>query len=192
MATKTAKTSAVLNALEIALTSGPASDSVHDYLERGIGEPVSKAATMNVNNGTTSVNLFTVTGSIQVLKLWGVLTTATTLTNCTNLHFDIYDGSAATAITKNTGTTLSGLAVGTTVVKTELSASNLTLMNNATGVLSEASVTKGLAEFFLAKKTGVTTYVRLTYTSTDTPANAVMTVYAEYRKLSSDGALTAV
>lgn len=181
-----------LIALNLPLAGTPGVDSVHDYLERIGGELVSKAATMNVNNGTQSVALFTLTGSVLVYKIWGVLTAKTTLTNCTNLSLDLYDATAAVQITKSTGTTLSGLAVGTMLVKNGLAAVNLGLHDNATGVVGEPAASgKDFSEFAVTKKNGATTQIRMTYTSTDAPANAVLTWYLAYRKLSADGALVA-
>ena len=177
--------------MNVALPSSPAYTSVHDYLDRVSGDIVTKVATLSANNTTASVALFTLTGAVMVRKIWGVLTAKTTLANCTNLHLDLYDATDALPITKTTTITLSGLAIGTMVVKTETLATALTLLNNVAGCVAEGSTAKGNFEFIINKKTAATTQIRMTYTTTDAPANAQITWFCEFYPMSAGSSLVA-
>jgi len=113
----TPSTGAIERALNNSLQdSDIETDSIHDYNHRTIGETVSKVITLTANGGSESLDCFTVTGCVEILKLYGQITTADTLTNLTGAYFNMWDGTLATAITKNDGV-LSGMAIGTTFLK---------------------------------------------------------------------------
>lgn len=155
-----------------------AGTSLMSVLRRSNGSIATKAVTMDANNTTANVNCFQITGTVQILKIYGILTAKTTLTNCTATYFDLYDSTAALEITNNDGV-LSGLAVGTTMVKTAIATTTATIIDNAAGAVSDTT----FLPFFVEQKTGANTYIRFNYTTTDAPADAVMTVYVEYRLL---------
>lgn len=172
--------------------AGVTTDSPNDHLRRQAGRSVSKALTMNVNNGTQSIDAFQLTGTVLVKKLYGYLTDATTLTNCTAAHFELYDGAAAVDLTKNDGV-LSALPVGTFVCKHDLATVTMGIADSTNGALTEATADKqGFKQFLVTQKTGQNTYIRFTYTSNDTPAAAELTVYCEYIALDDTGAVAAV
>lgn len=167
-------------------------DSIHDYNHRTIGETVSKVITLTANGGSESLDCFTVTGCVEILKLYGQITTADTLTNLTGAYFNMWDGTLATAITKNDGV-LSGMAIGTTFLKNAAASVTMGIADNATGAIVEpASDKKAFAPFAAIKKTGATTTIRFTYTTTDAPIAATMTIYCEYREIGSGSSLVAV
>jgi hypothetical protein len=155
--------------------------------KRVAGTLVSKVITLNANAAPQSLNCFAVTGSVQVLRLYGQITTATTLANCTAAQFDLYDGAATTAITKNDGV-LSGMAVGTTFFKGAVNTTTMAVLSNATGAFSDLS----FYPFIVEKKTGQNTFIRFTYTTTDAPIAATLTIYAEYREIGTSSVLAAV
>ncbi len=151
-----------------------------------------KVVTINANNTTASAVVFTVTGSVLIHGLWGVVTTATDLTNHTKGHFRTNDQTAQIDLTEAaTGLVLSGLAVGTLFSKTALAAVALTLDDNAAAKISEpASAGQGLlSPFIVVKKTGAVTTIDYRYTTTDAPAVAVFTFGALWEPLSTDGNL---
>lgn len=152
---------------------------------------VNKVAALSVNNGTAAVPLFTVTGTVMLLKVWGVLTAKTTLANCTAMYLDLYDAALSTPLSMAApGATLSGMAVGTTVLRTGGGTMGLSVLNNATGAIQDGTSLL-FTQTGIIKKSGAVTQVRMVYTSTDAPANAAITWYAEYLPLSTDGALAA-
>lgn len=163
-----------------------AGTSLVSITKRTSGSLASKAVTMNASNTTANVNCFQITGTVNILKIYGILTAKTTLTNCTATYFDLYDSTAAVEITKSDGV-LSGLAVGTTMIKTAVNTTTATIIDNVAGAVSDTT----FLPFFVEQKTGANTYIRFNYTTTDAPANAVMTVYVEYRLLGG-ATLTAV
>ena len=149
---------------------------------------VSKAVTLNLGNASGSHNVFTITGAVEITRLYGVVTTVTFMANLTSGGLEIYDSTAATGLDDNS-LVLSGLAVGTTFLcKDGNVATAPALLNNVARDVEIATFTP----FAVIKKITANTYIRFEYQTTDTPINAVITFYAEYRALSLNGALEAV
>lgn len=149
--------------------------------------------TLDASNATASEVVFTVTGSVLVHGIWGIVTGAGDITNHTAGHLRTNDQTATIDLTEaSTGMALSGLAVGTLFSKTALAAVALTLDDNASAKISEpASAGQGiLSPFHVAKKTGAVTTIDYRYTTTDTPHDAELTFYALWEPLSSDGNLS--
>jgi len=192
MTVHTSGQAAVTQGLNTTHPSAVTSDSAYWHLEQTVGNLVTKVSTLSASNTTASNNLFQVTGTVEITRLYAELTTATTFTNCTNVHFDLYDSAAAVDITKSgPGATLSALAVGTFMVKNAINTTALAIADNVAGVVTEGSVTKIFDQFFITQKTGANTYMRLTYTTTDAPIDAVITIYADYIPIGA-GTLVAV
>ena len=181
-----------LDALNTAAPVVKIVESVYDHLEQATGTLASKTITLDVNNGTQSLNCFQLTGSIKALRLYAEITTASTFTNCTNVFFELYDSTSSVDITKSSpGAVLSGLAVGTFMVKNAVASTALEVADNVAGAIVEDSTTKIFHQFFLTQKTAANTYIRFTYTSSDAPVAATITVYCDYVGLGS-GTLVAV
>jgi len=192
MTVHTSSQAAVTEGLNTAHPSTVTDDSAYWHLEETTGNRVSKASTLSASNTTASNNLFQLTGTVEITRLFAEVTTVTTLVNCTALSFDLYDSTAAVPVTDAApGATLSGLAVGTFMVKDAAAATVLAVADNAAGIVTEGSTNKVFDQFFITQKTGANTYMRLTYTTTDAPINAVITVYADYIAMGS-GTLVAV
>jgi len=176
----------VITALNTAAPTTKTLEGVYWHLEQTIGSLATKTITLSANNDTASENVFQITGNVDVVRLYAEVVDVTTLANCTNIHFDLYDSTAAVDITKSgPGSVLSGLAVGTFLVKDAIKTTAVAIADNATGVVSEASGNKPFTGFFVTQKTGANTYLRLTYTTTDAPINAQITVYCDYIALGS-------
>lgn len=151
-----------------------------------------KSYTTNVNNGTANGALFSITGTVRILKLYGVVTTVLG-TNHTGAYFNLYDQTARVNITLNTvGVTLSSFAVGSIVAKTALAATLATIQSNAAGAIIEPATAQGLvfSEFVAVKKTGAVTEIDYTYTSTNTPTSGVIQFFCEWQPMSADAAVT--
>lgn len=179
-------TGAALTALNTPLTDAPSMGSVNDFAHRGSGFKADKPITLNVNNGTQSLNCFQVIGTVEIKKLYAFITDATSLANCTAAFFETDDGAAQVALTLNDGV-LSGMGVGTFIAKTATAASTMSIANNAAGAIVDA----GFSSFAITQKTTQNTYIRFTYTSTDAPVNAQMMVFCEYVSMGADGDLIA-
>jgi hypothetical protein len=183
---ETASTGPARQAFNTAHPSSQTINSPYWHLEEVAGSQVSKVITLNVNNGTQSLNVFQVTGTVEIVKLYAELTTAGTFTNCTDAFFELYDSTASVDITNSgPGVTMSGFTAGSFMVKNAVAGTALAASNNNVGAITEGSTVKIFDEFFITQKSGANTYVRFTYTSTDTPVDATITVYADYIAIGS-------
>ncbi len=157
-----------------------------------LGLATSKVLTFTGNNTTVDSPIFTITGTVLINALYGVVST-TIGANHTGGLFRLNDQTAQVAITA-TGLTLSGLAVGTTVVKKGLAAAAAALLDNAAGRVSEPTTLETLyfSPFVAMKKTGATTQIEYEYATTDTPTSGAVTFYCSWVPISADGRVTPV
>lgn len=161
----------------------------------GFGTPLSRVrrstavTTLSANNTTASVVMFTLTGSVILHRLWGVVTTVIGA-NHTAGHCRLNDQTATVDISSSTGITLSGLAVGTLITRNSAAAAALALDSNAVGAITDTTASQ---EYFtpiaLIKKTGAVTTLDYRYSTTDAPTSGAITWYAEWEPLSADGNL---
>jgi hypothetical protein len=160
---------------------GIVADSLHDYMHKGIGEHRTKTMTLDADATTASENIFQLTGTCTIVEIYGFIVDATTLTNLTGASFDLYDSAAAVQITKNDGA-LSGLAVGTLFTKNAAAGVTMAVGDNANGAVVESATipAQGFAPFHIVQKTGANTYVRFTYTTTDSPIAAQLEIHARF------------
>ena len=158
----------------------------------GPGVFISVSKTLVGNNTTVAVPIFHVTGTVQVLALWGVVTTVLGANN-TAAAWRLNDQTAQVDITAVGGTTLSAAAVGCTIVKKGLAAAALTLLDSAAGRVSEPTTLETLyfSPFVAMQKTGgVKTDIEFVYTTTDAPTSGAITFYAQYLPVGSGSKLT--
>lgn len=151
-----------------------------------------KTITLSANGTSASVNVFQLTGTCEVTGLHGIVLTATTLTNCTSVYFDLWDGTLSVPITKTTGTAFSGFGVGSFFVKSADVLSSLsTLQNNQARILEAATGVKVNADLYVIQKISTNTYIRFNYTTTDAPINATVKVGITFADIDS-GTIVAV
>ncbi len=140
-----------------------------------------------VGNGTTvAVPIFSITGTISVQAIWGVVTTV--LGNNTAAYWRLNDGSAQSSITASSGTALTSAPVGSTIVKKDLASAALTLLSASQERVSEPTTleTVYFSPFVVLQKTGnVATNVEFVYTTSDTPTTGVIKFYIQWFPLSS-------
>jgi len=166
-----------LNWLKNVFTGDGSDNTPEGALIRAGGKHATKTITLSANNTSANVNVFQVTGMVEVTSIHAEVVDATTLTNCTDVAFDLWDGTLSTALTKaSPGGVLSGVAVGTGMVKTAIASTLLTVLDNATGVLQEVAGIKVAQAFYVVKKNGADTFIRFNYTTTDAPINAQIKV----------------
>jgi hypothetical protein len=167
----------------VAQGSMPISDN--DYPIQGFGLSISNSKTLTGNNTAgIAVPIFTVTGSVQVLALYGVITT-TLGANNTAAYWRLNDGTAQSNITVNTGTTLSAAAAGSIIVKKDLASAALALLSNTQERVSEPTTLETLyfSPFVAVAKAATTTNIEFLYSTTDTPTSGVIVFYAQYLPL---------
>jgi len=144
-----------------------------DILMRGSGYHTDSTVTLSANNATETVNIFQITEAIEIVSIQAEITDATTLTNCTDVSLQVWDGSVADQITKQTpGADISGFNVGGFLIKNEIASSLLSVINNDQGRIVEGSTSKQFSPFTIMQKIGTSTYIRMKYSTTDTPINA--------------------
>lgn len=146
--------------------------------------------TLSGNNTTVNTAIFTITGTVEIRGLWGVVTTVIGANHTAGLY-RLNDQTAQVAITAS-GATLSGLAAGTTIVKKGLAAAALTLLDNAAGRVSEPTTleTTFFSPFVVTKKTGALTQIEYSYATTDAPTSGVIQHFVRWLPVSADGAIT--
>lgn len=150
----------------------------------------SNTTTLNVNNATGSIVMFTITGTIQLLKIYGVVTTALS-SNVTAAFLRLNDQTATVDMTLNTGVTLSSATVGSSIVKKGLVGAALVFNSNATGTYIEPTTleTEFFEEGIVQKKTGATTTIDFRYTTTNAPSTGAIQWFLVWQPLSADAAV---
>ncbi len=154
-------------------------------------QTIAKVITLTANAGSQRLNCFQLTGSVQVTKLYGVVTTATTFATCTAASFQLWDSTAAIDLTANTGD-LSALAIGTCFAKVGLAAAVWGLLDNVAGALLEpAAAGQVFSQFIVTQKAaGAATFIALNYTTADAPIAATFTITAEFVPMSGGNLVT--
>lgn len=155
---------------------------------------VSKTHTFVGSGATVNVPLFRVTGTVRILRIWGVVTVVIG-PNHTGGFWRLNDGAAPANITDNAvGATLSARPVGTKLVKTALLAVVATVTTSAAGAVSEPAAAEGLvaSEFECLQKSATNTDIEYTYTTTDTPTSGAMQFFCEWQPRSADANLAAL
>jgi hypothetical protein len=156
----------------------------------GTGLTISNSKTLTTT-GTVAVPIFHVTGCVQVLALWGNVTTA--LGNNTAAYWRLNDQTAQVSITASSGTTLTNAAVGCTIVKNGLAAAALVLLNASAGRVSEPTTleTQYFSPFVALQKTGgIQTDIEFVYTTSDNPTTGVINFYVQYLPIGAGSKLT--
>lgn len=153
----------------------------------GSGLVISNSKTLIGSNTTVAVPIFHITGSVQILGIWGNVTTALGAT-VTATYWRLNDQTAQVNITLNTGTDISAAVVGGTIVKKGLAAAALTFLDAAAGRVSEPTTleTTYFSPFVAVQKTGgITTDIEFIYSTTDTPTSGIIKFYVAYLPIGS-------
>lgn len=146
------------------------------------------------NNTTVAVPIFSITGSVLVNALYGVVTTALGANN-TAAYWRLNDSTAQSSITLSTGTTLSAASVGSMIVKKDLASAALTLISASQERVSEPTTLETLyfSPFLVQQKTAaVATNIEFVYTTTDTPTSGVIQFYLGWIPLTSTSAVASL
>ena len=151
--------------------------------------------TLSANNTTAATPIFRVTGTVQVLALYAVVTTAIS-SNATAAYWRTNDQTAQVAISLATGTTISALPAGSILTRKSLVSVALTADSAAAAkVIDPVAATAPAVHmpFCVVQKTGgVQTDIEFVYTTTNTPASGVLQHWVRWLPLTSDATLTSV
>lgn len=150
-----------------------------------------KDQTLSGNNTTVATPLFTITGTVQLTMIYGVITTALG-SNVTAAYWRLNDQTAQVDITLASGTTISSYAVGSNIKKGSSAASALNANNSSAGRVSDASTTNFAPTVLIQKTGGVLTQIEFVYSTTNTPTSGVIRHIVEWQPLSTGATLVAV
>lgn len=147
--------------------------------------------TLDASNDTVEEPLFRITGSVEIKKLYGVVTTIVGA-NHTAAYFRLNDQTAQSDITLSTGTTISSAAVGSILVKKGLAAAALTLLTAAQERVSEPTTleTDYFSPFVVVAKPTANTDIEYLYTTTTEPTSGVIQFFLVWVPLSYNGAVS--
>lgn len=183
---------AYINWFKRIFTGTGSDDTAEGAIIRSGGKHVSKTITLSANNTSANVNVFQLTGVCSIMALHAEIKAATTLTNCTSVYFDLWDGTTSSPITKTTGADISGFGVGSFLIKDANNASSITTIQNDQARIVEAASGNHVELGFVAiQKISTNTYIRFNYTTTDAPINAQIDVHVNYKDIDS-GTIVAV
>lgn len=158
------------------------------------GLQVIKSLTFSGSNTTVNTAIFKITGTIQLVSLYGIVTTVLGA-NHTASAFRINDQTAQIYLTAVGGTDISTASVGSMIIKNVLVATAITYKSGAAGaILEPATVNQQLfSPIILQQKTGsIETDIEYHYATTDTPTSGAIQFFAGYIPLSANGALDAL
>jgi hypothetical protein len=143
--------------------------------------------------GTIVVPLFTVTGTVLVNALYGVVTN-TLAANHRVGAFRVNDQTAQVQITSATGPTMDAAPIGSIIVADVLAATAASFKSSAAGaVLQPAVVQQALfTPNMITKKVGALTQIEYRFTSSTNPTTGSFTFYCGFIPLSEDGDVVAV
>jgi len=177
---------AYLDFLKRIFTGSGSDNTPEGAIIRAGGKHVTKTITLSANNTSASVNVFQLTGATKIVLLHGEILTNTTLTNCTKVYFDLWDGTTSVHLTKIVGADMSGYNVGTFFIKDADVTSILTILNNDQARIKEAATGNRVnTEFIAVQKTATNTYLRFNYTTTDAPINATVKIDCHWSDIDS-------
>lgn len=152
---------------------------------------ISNSKTLSANNTTAAVPIFTLTGSVNIFKIYGIVTTVLG-SAVTVAYFRLNDSSFQSNITNSTGTTLSSAAVGSLFFKPSTNGTALTLLASSAERIAETAANHpNFQEILLTANNGATTNIEFVYTTTNTPTSGAITFYAEYQPIGT-GALATI
>jgi hypothetical protein len=155
----------------------------------------SKAQTLSGNNTTVATPLFRVTGTVRVIALYGIVTTALG-SNITAAHWRTNDQTATLPISAAAGTTLSSFTAGSLLTRNSLVSVALTGDNASAAKVRDpvaATAPDVNMPFEIVQKTGgVNTDIEFVYTTTNTPTSGAIKHYVIFEPLSDDGDIRAL
>lgn len=165
--------------------------TIPDVYDKYVNRSNYTSKTMDANNTTVSVTLWTITGVIYVGALYGIIET-TLGSNHTAAHWRLNDGTVTAAITGTGGTTLSSFSDQSVLYA---QSNGITILaNNATTNPPCRSI-GGLrilqvSTYSLGDKNGATSTIEYRYTTTNTPTSGQIGFYIHWRPLSSGASVS--
>lgn len=151
-------------------------------------EVATSEASLDANNETKSYNVARIYGIVKIKNVH-IKVVAALSANITDFFLDIWDGTTSTPISKNTTLTISSAPVGSLLTRATSSSDILAFKSGATAFTSESSDYKNPQSQIIAgaKGDGTPTYLRMTYTTTDTPSSGTIRGFFRWEPINGDG-----
>lgn len=155
----------------------------------GVVSQVSKILTGNAT--TVHVPIFTITGTVEIRGIWGVVTTV--LGNNTAAGFRLNDQTNQSDITLATGTALTAAPAGSIIAKKDKATAAVALLSASQERVSEPTTleTPYFSPFVAVALPGATTQIEFTYTTTDAPTSGAIQFFVRWLPVSLDGNVVA-
>lgn len=155
---------------------------------------VTKSITLSGNNTTVNVPIFSITGTVEVVALYGIVTTVLGA-NHTASAFRLNDQTAQIYLTAVGGTDISAAPVGSMIIKNVLVATAVTLKSASAGaILEPTTVNQNIfSPVILQQKTGgVETDIEYHYATTDTPTSGAIEFFCGFVPISDGSGVAAL
>lgn len=160
---------------------------------KGHGLVATKTLTFTGSSATVATPIFTITGTIELLKIWGVVTVVFGA-NHTDAHMRINDQSNTDQVlSKTTTLDLNAISVGASIIKNGLAAAVLQYKTADVGSILEPAVAneKNFSPVIIQQITaGIQTDIEYVYTTSDIPTSGAMQFFAGWLPLSENGRLS--
>jgi hypothetical protein len=141
-----------------------------------------KEVPLDANNETKIVNLFKIHKTVEIREAYLEVSEGQII-NMTGIFFDVYDGTVSINLTSAGLANLSGAKVGAFIIKDEDKAEIAQAsINDQVRVIESISAKDTYQSFFITQKFNTDTFIRMHYTTTETPMNAKIKMYIRYRK----------
>ena len=150
----------------------------------------------HTTNGATTENLFTFTGPVRLMEVYGVVTAiggggVGTDDTMDNLKLELDDGANQADITlADNGLTNNG-AVGTVLIKESTAGVAMTVLEADVIQIDEGAANREFYEAIIVPKNGATNYIRVSYTG-DGSTDITISWVVRYAPLTIAATLTAV
>jgi hypothetical protein len=141
-----------------------------------------KEITLDGNNESKILNLFKVHKTVEIREVYLEISEGQII-NMTDVFFDVYDGTNTVSLTSSGLANLSGAKVGAFMAKDEDNAEIANVaINDQVRIIESISAKDTYQSFFITQKFNTDTFIRMHYTTTETPMNAKAKMYIRYRK----------
>ena len=167
-------------------------DSPDDSIIRGGGRRTIYEQALNDGSaGAKCYKSFTITGAVEIRRLYGVFTDVTDVTTVSGCQWGIFR-SAATAGPDITAASVdcSGVTVDSVVLKASDDASAAVLLDSAAPAISEVSADRQFQSIVVNAMQGTDTWLCFICTEDD-DTDAVLTEYCEWVPLTPDSEIVA-
>jgi hypothetical protein len=156
------------------------------------GLSISTSITLVTGNSAHYFPLFSVTGTVEIMTLYGVITTVLG-SNVTAASFRTWDQTAAVPISAAAGTTLSNLPVGSLISRTSIASVALTASDSTAAKVQDpvaATAPDCFMPFMVVQKTGsITTDIEFVETTNNGSLGSIQ-FFCGFVPVSADGNVT--